>query len=106
MRILLFELIVIIFLSRRNGHLAVKKGLKFWKWGLLTTASWLVMEAIGFIISVSLFGTNNAVGIYFMSVGSAFGGYLIIRSILEKKPDYIEKNIEQIGVDDLKPPVN
>ena len=41
-----------------------------------------------------------------MAIGlvSAFGGYLFVRAMLEKKPDVIEEEINRIGVDDLHPP--
>jgi hypothetical protein len=40
-----------------------------------------------------------------IGLASAFGGYLIVRAILEKKPDAYEDDIDNIGVDDLRPPV-
>jgi hypothetical protein len=43
-----------------------------------------------------------------MSLGiiSAFGGYLIIKYILEKKPDLNTDDMDQNSVDDLHPPRN
>jgi hypothetical protein len=41
-----------------------------------------------------------------IGVASAFGGYLFIKYILEKKPDFYEDDINSIGVDDLHPPRN
>jgi hypothetical protein len=41
-----------------------------------------------------------------MGLMSGFGGYLIIRRILEHKPDVPEQqdSISRVSVDDLKPP--
>ena len=41
-----------------------------------------------------------------MGIISAFGGYLVIKFILDKKPDFVDEDVNGIGIDDLQPPKN
>ncbi|MCB0709497.1 MAG: hypothetical protein KDC15_08935 [Chitinophagaceae bacterium] len=38
-------------------------------------------------LGISFFGTGNLIGLMAIGLASAFGGYLLIRYILEKKPN-------------------
>jgi hypothetical protein len=112
---LIIEIIALIFLCKSNGQLALQKGLKPGTWKLYTVLAWLGAECIGGILGLMMFAQGvidptkiEQTQLFKMSIVAlfcAFGGYLIIRSILEKKPDSIDHNINNIGVDDLKPPV-
>ena len=102
----MLEIIILIFLMRRMGNLALQKGLKPTPWKLYTVSAWIVAELTGCLLGMLLFGNTNYVAIFSIALMSAFGGYLIVRAILEKKPDHIDEDIERIGVDDLKPPTN
>ena len=88
--------------SRRNGLIQpIQKGLKVIPWKLYTAFAWIVAELTGCILAMLLFGNTNYVAIFSIGIMSAFGGYLIVRAILEKKPDHIDEDINRIGVDDL-----
>lgn len=113
------EIIALIFLSKKNGALALQKGLKPSLWKLYTILAWICGEFAGALIGLLMFGETNfldfakmppALILQISAVGlfTAFGGYLLIRYILENKPDNnsIEEEIKQIGVDDLRPPKN
>jgi hypothetical protein len=105
----MLEIIALIFLCKMNGTLALKKGLKPGSWKLYTIFAWLAAEITGIVLGISFLGFNkfDKKDIYsLMAIGfvSAFGGYLIVRAILEKRPDIIEEDINRIGVDDLQPP--
>jgi hypothetical protein len=102
----MIEVVVLIFLTRRIGRLAIQKGLNPISWKLYTLLGWIVAELAGCFLAMLLFGNSNLVAILSIGLLSAFGGYLIVRAILEKKPDHIDEDIERIGVDDLKPPTN
>jgi hypothetical protein len=112
---LIIEIIALIFLCKSNGQLALQKGLKPGSWKLYTVLAWLGAEFIGCILGLIMFGQGqnnplkieqaNFFQISFVAIFCAFGGYLIIRYTLEKKPDTVDDNIKSIGVDDLKPPV-
>jgi hypothetical protein len=103
----MLEILAIIFLTKKNGVLAIKKGLKPGTWKLYTVVAWITTEIIGMIVGISFMGigTDNILGLAGIGLASAFGGYLIVRAILEKKPDAYEDDIDNIGVDDLRPPV-
>ena len=102
----MIDIIALFFLCKMNGKLAFKKGLKPGTWKLYTILAWLFTEFVGLLIGVSIWGFNKEkfFELIFISLASAFGGYLIVRAILEKKPDVIEDDINSIGVDDLQPP--
>ncbi|MEO6734106.1 MAG: hypothetical protein ABIN01_22990 [Ferruginibacter sp.] len=101
---MLLDIIALIFLCRKNGNLALQKGLKpgIWKW--YTVLAWLVTEIIGVTLGLMLFGEGNLIGIMLLGLVSAFGGYLFVKSVLDKKPDSFDEDINSIGVDDLHPP--
>ena len=100
----MLEIIALIFLCKKNGNLAIQKGLKpgLWKW--YTVLAWIVAEIIGVILGVGFFGQGNLLGLMLMGIISAFGGYLFIKYVLEKKPDSFDDDIDSIGIDDLQPP--
>lgn len=96
----MLEIIALIFLCKNIGTIAVKKGLKPGQWKLYTVISWIVFEFFGVILGVILFGFNKdeLFGLMLFAVACAFGGYLLIKSILDKKPDvFNEDQIDQIG---------
>lgn len=102
----MLEIIALIFLCKMNGALALKKGLKPGSWKLYTIFAWIVAEITGMALGISFFDFSKKDIYSLMAIGfvSAFGGYLFVRAILEKKPDVIEEDINRIGVDDLQPP--
>jgi hypothetical protein len=103
----MLDIIALFFLCKMNGKLASKKGLKSLHWILYTILAWIVAEIIGMTIGLIALGItlDNILGLMGIGIASAFGGYLIVRAILEKKPDVLDDEINTIGVDDLKPPV-
>lgn len=99
----MLDIIVLIFLCNKNGDLASRKGLKPGTWRLYTILAWIVAEILGLFIGIVAFGKGNLVGLILFSLASAFGGYLLVRAILEKKPDPIEEDINSIDINDLRP---
>jgi len=97
----MLEIIALIYLSRRIGLLAIQKGLKPLTWKLYTIAAWIICEIIGMCIAYALFG-QNIFSIMSIALTAAFGGYLLVRAILEKKPD-IDNDIDSIGTGDHNP---
>jgi hypothetical protein len=100
----MLEIIALIFLCKRNGSLAEKKGLKPGMWKGYTVAAWMLMEFLGIFIGMMMFGRTNLIAIFAVGIFSAFGGYLFVRYNLENKPDDLEEDVNRIGVDDLQPP--
>jgi hypothetical protein len=100
----MIEIIALIILCKRNGNLAIKKGLRSGTWKWFTVLAWIVAEIIGLMLAVALFGRENILGIMSLGLVSAFGGYLYIKFLLEKKPDSFDEEINRIRTSDLHPP--
>lgn len=99
----MLEIIAIIFLSKKNGKLAEQKGLKSSTWILYSVLCWIAFEVIGVILGIISFGQENIVPIYLLALVLAVSSYFFIRSILNKKPDAMDDDINRIGVSDLYP---
>lgn len=111
----LIEIIALIFLCKKNGQLALEKGLKPGLWKLYTVIAWIVAEFIGCVLAVMMFvkmpvtdarqiAQADLLAISMIALFAAFGGYLLVRYILENKPGNMNDDIKQIGIDDLQPP--
>jgi hypothetical protein len=106
------EIIALVFLCKKNGELALQKGLKPRSWKLYTIAAWIVAEFFGCILGVLMFGQTDLkkmsqtdiFQVSMVALFCAFGGYLFVRYNLERRPDYFEEDINHVGVDDLQPP--
>jgi len=87
----MFEIILLYFLCRKIGKMAVEKGLRPGRWKLYTILYWILFECIGCYLAISLFGfsVNNIVGLMAFAIVSAFGGYLLVRYKLENKEPVI-----------------
>lgn len=83
----MIELILLYFLARRVGKQAVQKGLPPLKWKLILLALWIACEFLGILLGITIFGTDNLAALMSLGIVSAFGGYLLVRYILENKPD-------------------
>lgn len=104
---MLIDIIALFFLCKRNGTLAVQKGLKANTWKWYTILGWFAAEIAGLIFGILLFGKsnlenlndinsyekNNIYGLWAIGIMSAFGGYLIVKAVLEKKPDVFDEDI-------------
>ena len=99
----MLEIIAIIFLSKKNGKLAIQKGLKSGPWILYNVLCWIAFEVVGVVVGIITFGQENVLPIYLLALVLAVSSYFLIRSILDKKPDAIDDDINRIGVSDLYP---
>ncbi len=93
----MLEIIALIFLCKHIGTIADRKGLSPGQWKLFTVLAWLGFEFAGVIIGVMLFGfnRNELFGLMAFAIACAFGGYLLVKAILEKKPD--SKDLDDIN---------
>ena len=99
----MLEIIALIILSKKNGKLAVQKGLKSGTWIFYNVLGWILFEVAGVLIGIMSFGEENIIPIYLLALILAVSSYFLIRSILEKKPDVLDEDINRIGVKDLYP---
>jgi hypothetical protein len=65
--------------------------------------AWIGAEFFGIGLGMNMFGPKNILSIFLVGLFCAFGGYLLIRSMLEKKPDAVDDDVDKIGINDLKP---
>ena len=105
----ILEIIALVFLCKKNGQLAVLKGLmpSAWKW--YTVLAWIIAEMTGIILAAAYYGQietikENIIGVSSFGLVCAFGGYLFIKFLLDKKPDNFDEETTRIGADELHPP--
>jgi len=94
----MLEIIALIFLTSEMGKIAAEKGLKPLTWKIYTVLAWVLGEIIGGIIGIYMFGGNNLISAALVAIGGAITGYLILKSNLSKRPDVMDDDINQIGV--------
>ena len=99
----MLEILALIFICRSIGKTAERKGLSPGRWKFYTVLAWFLAEIIGFAFAVVVLNSIELLPLMFMGLAFAFGGYLLVKSILDKKPDNIEDDITRIGTDDLRP---
>lgn len=100
----MIEIIALIFIAKEIKKIALQKGLKPLTWKIYTIVCWFVFEIIGITLGILLFGLANIIPLAFFGLICAFGGFLVIRSVLLNMPDKIsDDDINRISVDDLRP---
>lgn len=90
----MLEIIILIFLSRYIGDMAVRKGQKPGTWKWRDVLGWFGGEILGILIGVLL--GLEMIAILLLAYGLAVAGYHIVRNQLAKLPD-ITDDIEQLG---------
>ncbi|MFT3979325.1 MAG: hypothetical protein QM687_02570 [Ferruginibacter sp.] len=93
----MLEIIALIFLTRKVGDIAGRKGLPPGRWKLYTVLAWFGCEIVGFFLGTMLFGQNNLIALMLFALFCAFGGYLLVKYNLDKHPDTMEDDINNIG---------
>ncbi len=100
----MFDIIALVFLVRYIGRLATQKGLKPINWKVYTVVAWFAVELIGVAAGVLFLKSRDLLGLQLLAWICGVGSFLLIRSVLQKKPDITpDDDINRIGVDDLKP---
>lgn len=93
----MLEIIALYFLCKKVGETAIQKGEKPGKWKIITVAAWFAAELLGFILGVTLLGSENIIGLILLGLISAVGGYLIVKAQLDKLPDDFGRDVDNIG---------
>ncbi|MEO5984657.1 MAG: hypothetical protein ABIP80_04080 [Ferruginibacter sp.] len=83
----MIEILVLIFLTRDIGRLAVQKGLNKNRWKLYTVMGWVGLELLGILIGLLIFGPDNLFSVGLVALGFAFTSYVIVKASLTKRPD-------------------
>jgi multisubunit Na+/H+ antiporter MnhG subunit len=93
----MIEIIALVILVMHIGKVAERKKQPKVKWQVLTVVGWVLAEAIGVMFGLMFFGTGNLIGLMLLGLVSAVGGYLIVKAQLDKYPDNLDNDIDQIG---------
>jgi hypothetical protein len=91
----MLEIIALVFLTRNIGELATQKGVNAFPWKLKTVLAWFGMEILGAVIGMLLF--DNLLMAVCVALPCAFGGYHIVRTLIQRLPDANDQTLEQIG---------
>ena len=87
----MIEIIILIFLTREIGRLAVSKGLKPLTWKVYNVLGWLTFECIGLLAGLMIFGKSNLISVNLVGIAFAVTSYFLIKSRLNKLPDHNAK---------------
>lgn len=93
----MIEIIALIFLTRKVGRMAITKGLPPGKWKFYTILAWFAFETLGAILGFALFGLASLTGLMLFALMCAVGGGLYVHALLDKKPDDMENDINNLG---------
>jgi hypothetical protein len=99
----MLEIIALILITKHIGKLALQKGLKPLPWKVYTIVCWIIFEIIGLAFGMFILGQEGLMPLMLLGLTSAFGGFLLVRAILQKQPDSNNEDIDRIGTDDLRP---
>jgi len=83
----MLEIIALVFLTRKIGYLAERKGLKKGWWKFYTVIAWFGAEILGIVLSILIFQTEEILGLVFLGYIFAIASYFILKAVLSKKPD-------------------
>jgi len=90
----MLEIIALIYLSRKMGELAERKGQKKGLWKLYTVLAWFGAEILGIVLSIILFKTDEMLALLPLGYGFAVGSFFLLKSVLVKKPDAVQATFE------------
>ncbi len=93
----MIEIIILIFLTRDIGKLAGAKGLRPSTWKIYLVFGWIGSEVIGAVVGLLLFGMGNLISVGLLALGFAVTSYYALRSMLNRFPDTLEDDIDNIG---------
>lgn len=87
----MLEIIAIYLTSKNIAQIAHEKGYPPGLWRFLAIITWILSEIVGAIIGILLFGQGGLM-MYIFALGGAVLGYVILRKVLENKPQKTRYN--------------
>ena len=82
----MLEIIILFFLTKKIGVLAVTKGLRAGKWKLNLVLAWIAAELLGAMVGVIIFGADNLFSCLLLALGFAVTSYILIKNYLTRLP--------------------
>ena len=97
----MLEIILVVFLAKKLGALAVKKGEPKGRWQTFFVLSWIGLEVLGMGIGMVL--SNNYVLAMLLGLAAAGGSYLLFKYKLDQMPDKLEMDnwVDNIGQNEM-----
>lgn len=83
----MLEIIALYFLTRQNADLAEQKGEPRRRWQIRTILGFLGMEFLGVAFGDVFLGREKLFFVLLLGLLMGFGGYLLVRYLLEQMPD-------------------
>ncbi|MEO8961559.1 MAG: hypothetical protein ABI325_06745 [Ginsengibacter sp.] len=83
----MIEIIILIFLTREIGRMALRKGLKPLTWKIYNVLGWLTFEFIGLLFGLMIFGKDNLISVNLIGIAFAVSSYFLVKAQLNKLPD-------------------
>ena len=100
----MLEIIALILTGKNINRLALRKGLRPELWVIFNIISWFAVEFIGIVLGIVVLQSRDIYALAMLGLVSGFGCYLLIRYILQKKPDPTpNEDVNRVSVDDLQP---
>lgn len=91
----MLDIIVLFFLTRYIGEMAIRKGQPTMRWKLYTIGAWFLGGFVGVLIG-SLFYQDQLIYLALFFYPCAVAGYHITRTQLNKYPD-ITSDLDELG---------
>lgn len=88
----MLEIVILIYLSRKVGALALKKGVSAGLWKFIFIIGWILFEVIGFIAGIWIFGKDNIISIILLAYMFAITSYVILKAYFSKLPDAVSED--------------
>lgn len=98
----MLEIIILIFISKKIGALALAKGQSKNAWVTASVILFFICEIIGLTIGFVVFDKRDLLPAALIGYGVAFTSYYILRFMLNNRPDVenIEQMIDNIGAEE------
>lgn len=83
----MLEIIALIFLSKKVGHMAEQKGLKPSTWKLYNVLAWVSVEILVIFIMLLVLGKDLSILAALFGIGAGYCSHLLIIRSLNNMPD-------------------
>lgn len=94
----MLDLIILYFLTKEIGKIALQKGLKPITWKIYTIVAWIASEIVGLVVGIMIFGVDNLISIILIGFTFAITSYFLIKAQLNRFPDKtFDDDINNIG---------
>lgn len=83
----MIEIIAIYLTSKNIAEIAEEKGYSKSLWRLLAILAWIIFEFVGVVFGLIILGEEGGLLLYLFALIGALLGILIVRKILDNRPN-------------------